>query len=174
MRFTSTVAGETLDDLTRRSYDLGDATSNDSIERARTALLDANPFLATLDSVPDGTVVTVPDLPGLDVSTETLSADQTAAAATADQLAGVVGLAARALLASIAGAVQDASGSLQEFNGPEIKKLAGADEQLSTALPQLIQAATARVEAGQQLEAYSTTAFAQFDKDLAGLRSAFG
>ena len=65
MRFTSTVAGETLDDLTRRSYDLGDATSNDSIERARTALLDANPFLATLDSVPDGTVVTVPDLPAV-------------------------------------------------------------------------------------------------------------
>lgn len=174
MRFTSTLAGETLDDLVTRCYGLGNAASNDLIERARTGLLEANPFLATLDAVPDGTLVAVPDLPGLEISPQALSADQAATAVTADQLAGALGLATRALLASIAGAAQDASESLQELDGPEIKKLAGADEQLSTALPQLIQAATARVEAGRQLEAYSSTAFAQLDKDLASLRSAFG
>jgi hypothetical protein len=174
MRFTSTVAGETLDDLVTRSYDLGDATSNDLLERARTGLVEANPFLATPDAVPDGTLVAVPDLPGLEISAGALSADQAAAAVTADQFVGVLALATRALLASITGAVQDATGSLQDFNGDEIQKLAGDDMQLSMALPQLIQAASARVEAGRQLEAYSTTALAQFDMDLAGLRSAFG
>lgn len=173
MRFTSTLAGETLDDLVRRSYNLGDATSDD-LQRARTGLVEANPFLATLDTVPDGTVVAVPDLPGLEISAQALSPDQAAAAVSADQFGGALALATRALLASITAAVQDATGSLQEFDGAEIKKLASADEQLSAALPQLIQAATARVEAGRQLEAYSSTAFAQFEKDLAGLRSAFG
>jgi phage tail protein X len=174
MRFTSTLAGETLDDLVRRSYDLADATSGDLIERSRNGLVEANPFLATLDTVPDGTVIAVPDLPGLEIGAQALSADQATAAVSADQFGGALALATRALLASITAAVQDATGSVQEFDGAGIKKLAAADEQLSAALPQLTQAATARVKAGRQLEAYSSSAFAQFEKDLAGLRSSFG
>jgi Phage Tail Protein X len=174
MRFTSTVGGETLDELATRSYGLGSPPSNDLIERAQAGLIGANPFLATLDAVPDGTVVAVPDLPGLEASDQTRSADQAAVAGTVDQFGGALALLARVVPAAIASAVEDADGSLQELGATDIKRLAGANEQLSAALPQLIQAATARVEAGQQLQEYSKPAFGQFEKDLAALRSVFG
>lgn len=174
MRFTSTVAGETIDVLVARSYSLGSTPSNAMTEQAHAALIDANPFLSALDAVPDGTVVAIPDVRGVEISDQALSSEQAAVAVTGDQLGGALGLAARNLMASIAGGIDAASGSLQEFGGPEITKLAEANEQLSQALPQLIQTATARVEAGRQLEEYSKVALAQFEQDLQALQGAFG
>jgi hypothetical protein len=174
MRFISTIENETLEELVTRAYDLGTAPSDKLIQRAETGLLEANPFLTTLDVVPDGSMVAVPDQPDLVASAEALAADQAGVAVTADQFTGAIALSGNELLASIASAVQEANEALQEFGGADIQQLAASNDQLSAALPQLTSAATARVEASQQLEEYSKTALAQVEKDLEALRTAFG
>ena len=174
MQLTSITRDESLDDLVARSYDLGTAPSKALLGRARAALLQANPFLQNLGAVPEGTMVAIPDLPGAAASAETVAPEQAALGVGTDQFGGVVALAASDLMAELAGTAEDANASLQALKAAEIKKLARVNEQLSAALPELMQAASARLEAGRGIEEYSKAAFAEMEADLAALRGAVG
>jgi phage tail protein X len=174
MQFTSITHDESLDDLVARTYDLGAAPSKALLGRARAALIQANPFLQNLGDVPEGTMVAIPDLPTAAASAETVAPEQAAIGIGTDQFGGAVALAASDLMAELAGAAEQASGSLQALKSSEIKKLARGNEQLSAALPELMQAASARIDAGRGIQEYSKAAFAEMEADLAALRGAFG
>ena len=174
MRFTSTVAGETLDALVRRSYDIEDAASGDLLESARTNLLAANPFVDTLDAVPDGTQVAVPDVPGPEVSAQALSPDQAAAAVTVDQLDGALASPHACWPRRSRARWRTSPDRSRSSREARSRSSPPGDDQLSAALPELIQAATARAEAGKQLQEYEDTVFAELAKDLQALRGAFG
>jgi phage tail protein X len=174
MQLTSTTRDESLDGLVARSYDLGTAPSKALLGRARAALIRANPFLQNLGAVPEGTMVAVPDVPGAAASAETVPPERAALEVGTDQFGGAVALAASDLMAELAGAAEDANGSLQALKAAEIKSLARGNERLSEALPELMQTASARIKVGRGIEEYSKAAFADLGADLAALRGAFG
>lgn len=174
MQLTSITRDESLDDLVARSYDLGTAPSKAMLGRARAALIEANPFLQNLGAVPEGTMVAIPDLPGATAGVETVAPEQAALGVGTDQFGGAVGLAASELMDALAAEAVATNGSLQALKAAEIKKLARGNEQLSAALPELIRAASARIEAGRGIQEYSNAAIAHMEADLAALRGAFG
>lgn len=85
MRIVTLEKSAKMSAIVTQSYRIEGAGSVAARKQAEAALLQANPHLAGLSSVPAGTVVLVPEVPGLARLAEATPADEAAAA-----LAGVL------------------------------------------------------------------------------------
>jgi hypothetical protein len=74
MKFVTFTGERNLTDLTRRLFDITGPQTEDLIRRAEKELVVANPHLRDFDNVPEGMLVMVPDLPGLEPPRRWLSA----------------------------------------------------------------------------------------------------
>ena len=78
MRFASTLENETLDALAARVYDFGKEPTATLARTVRRELIDANPYLKTIDRVPGGTLVAVPPIEGAPFGEHAREADPVA------------------------------------------------------------------------------------------------
>ena len=173
MHFVTTVAGETLEALVARAYDVPAGAPKAVAKRAQTAIVDANPFLKAMDAVPDATIVAVPDVEGATASAATDDADRTALGAAVSQFSGTAPAALEAILGDLRQTAAETAGSLELLRSPELRKLARENEQLRAALPAMNKLASARIDAQQRLETMAREALAQVQSELDGLRDAF-
>ncbi len=174
MRFASTLQDETLDALAARVYDVGKEPSASIMRTARRELTDANPYLKTIDRVPAGTVVAVPEIDGAPFGEQTREADSAAVSVAGGQLAGLVGTMRTTIAAELEAQAADARDAAAFLRSAEAKQLARADDRLKEALPAMLKVAAARVDDAQTLQRHTKDAFAQLETDLADLMQAFG
>jgi hypothetical protein len=172
MRLAVTIESENLDQLVSRVY-VFDKTGTASTQAARKALVDVNPYLGKLDEVPPGTVFAVPDVEGAKPSAETQEAGETIGGVVVGQLRGAVALAAQQLSADIEAEIADARQVSKLAGSAELRTLRRESEVLKEDLPKLTQAASSRTSSAQELQRYSKRAFAQLQRDLENLVSAF-
>jgi hypothetical protein len=174
MRFAFTLKDDTLDTLTTRVYELGADPAASLVRDVRRALTAANPYLTSIDRVPVGTVVAVPEIDGVAFGADTHAADQVATSVSAAQLAGIAGLTQTTISAVLDAQAADARASAALLRSAPIRKLARGDERLGEALPALLKVATARTDDAKSLQGYTRESFAQLDADLAELADSFG
>ena len=174
MRFASTLDNETLDALAARVYDLGKEPPATLARTVRRELVDANPYLKTIDRVPPGTLVAVPQIERAPFSEHAREADPKALSVAGGQLPGAVALMRSVIADALGAEATEARDATAFLRSAEVKQLARDDAQLKAELPGLVEAASARADGAGQLEAYSTGAFAQLETDLADLTQAFG
>ena len=175
MQLAATIENETLDDLVTRVYAFDAGAPAKTIRAARQALVDANPYLANLAQVPPGTVFTVPDVPGAQPSAATEDAGPMIGTIGVQQLRGAVALSAQQLQTDLDAEIADARNATALTKATALKGAgvaAGADQK--PLLAEVAQAAAGRVERAQALQKYQKQAFAQIEKDLVALVSAFG
>src|SRR3954454_13152610 len=103
MRFASTLDNETIDALAARVYDLGKEPTATLGRTVRRELVDANPYLKTVDRVPAGTLVAVPPIEGAPYGEPAREADSKALSVAGGQLPGAVALM-RSVIADALGA----------------------------------------------------------------------
>lgn len=174
MQVALTIENETLQDLVSRVYAFDGAPSQDALGSAQQALLDANPYLDDLGDVPPGTVFAVPPTDGAQPSADTQDAGPTLGTISVQQLRGAVALTAQQLLDDLDAEIADARSAATQAKPGALKDVAGGVASFKEQLQQVAQAATARGQRAQALQRYQKQAFAQIDKDLAALATAFG
>lgn len=174
MRFASTFQNETLDDLVARVYDLGKEPSASIKRTARRELTDANPYLQTIERVPAGTVVAVPEIDGAPFGEQVQEADPVAVSMAGGQFNGIVGMMRTTISDELRAQAADARNAAAFLRSAQVKKLARGNEQLKEALPAMLKVAAARGDDAQALQRYTKAAFAQLETDMADLMRAFG
>src|SRR4051794_6257866 len=174
MRFASTQENETLEALVARVYDLGKEPPATLARTVRRELIDANPYLKTIDRVPTGTLVAVPEIEGAAFGEHAREPDPVALSVAGGQFPGALALMRGVIADALGAEATDARDATAFLRSAEVRARARGDEQLKAELPGMIEAAAARADDAGQLEAYSTGAFAQAETDLADLMQAFG
>lgn len=166
MRFTSTIEHDTVSALAARVYSLA-GVAPALAKGAEQALLDANPFLAR-DDVPAGTLVAVPEAPGVAFSVTARSPDATRVATVTGLVAGGIEQARSDVL----GLLAEQSRTAKE--AAALAKAVRAKPGTKDALGATAAAARARAATTDIALEQAERAFAQMTADLAALSQAFG
>jgi len=171
MRLALTQSGETLEQLATRVYDL-DKPSPSELKAAATALSEANLFLRKPDDVPPGTVLEVPEHPGLEGGE---AAAPIVAGLAVDQLRGAIALAGQELSGALDEEIAGGKASAKLARSREAKSVAADDETFDEArLTVLAGNAEQRVADAQALRGYHRDVFKQIGSDLDGLLATLG
>lgn len=173
MRFATTAANESLEELAARVYDLGEKPSQAAVRAATKALAQANPFLRRLADVPPGTVVDVPPPDqGEHRAGATHGEEAIATGLVLDHVRAAVTLIARRLAADLEAELEDAGATLQRARSAELKRLTAPG--LAEALPKTIAAAEARAATAKELRSRQDAMLDQLAGDLDALTRAPG
>jgi len=171
MRLALTQSGETLEQLATRVYAL-DKPSAGELKAATTALSEANLFLRKPEDVPPGTVLEVPEQPGLEGGE---AAAPIVAGLSVDQLRGAIALVRGDLSGSLDDEIAAGKASAKLVRSREVKSVAADDETFDEAsLTVLAGNAEERVTDAQALRSYHRDVFKQISSDLDGLLAVLG
>ncbi len=164
MKIVTYQGEQTLGELTRRVFDIQGAKTRAPVKQAESALLRANPQLGDLKKVSPGTVLVVPDVPGVEVN-----AGLTGVGVGQDvlaQLRATLNGARAAMERGLASEAQEAEATSTVVKSPDIKVLVRQMPDLKTRVQQI----TDDAKAAQKDIAVRKTAiaqgFAQLEKDL--------
>lgn len=175
MRLATTKSDETVEQLATRVYGL-EKPSASELKAATTALGETNPFLRKPADVPEGTVLLVPPLEGIETKGETQHPEPVLGGVAASQLRGAVALLARQLHDDVDTEVASARSSAKLARSAEVKKAAREDEDDTVAeeLPRLATTAEQRVEDARAFRAEHRRVFGQVAADLDELLGVLG
>lgn len=165
MRVTIYQGERQLSDLARRLFEIKGAKAKELTKEAEAALLRANPHLKDLKHVPEGTVLVVPDVPGVSPSREAAGLD-IGTGQLADELRRVREAAQKAMESGIADLAQQGKTSLELQKSPELKKLGERDRTIPEQLTKIGVEAKRGLEEAKALAAVQEQTFIQLDKDL--------
>ena len=165
MRVTTYQGERQLSDLARRLFEIKGSKAKELTKEAEAALLRANPFLKDLKHVPEGTLLVVPDVPGMSRSEEAPGLDL-GIAQVAGELRRVREAAQQAMEGGMADLMQQAKTTLDLQKSPELKKLVERDRTIPEQLTKIGAEAKRELEELKTLSASQTKSLAQLDKDL--------
>ncbi|GEM_PF-1706512 len=177
MQFATTRGETTMAALTSRLFKLDGPAAKARSKQVENALLQANPQLRNLTTVPPGATIEVPAIEGIAPTAEVQPVED-AARATLAALVTEVGQALTATGAALDAAMkfqdQEARETLQALKSGEFGRLAKEQPALQKRLPQIKQEATANLRGVAVLAAAQRKALTQVDSDLAAFLKQFG
>lgn len=164
MRLTNIESESRVADLLDRLYDLRDA-SEATKRQVREALFEANPQLEhDLRRVPRGTVILVPDVPGITPVAETRPGP--AVSGLTDALRATLEQAGQELDASATAEVDEAKRTLEVLKSRELRKAIARSPELQERLPVIAEEAKARAERAESARSVQSEALAALQEDL--------
>jgi hypothetical protein len=132
LKFT-TLGEPDISGLVYRLYNISGPSAAELAEKARKALLEANPQLGRISSLRRGSVLVVPEIPGISLAAEA-SADAVIGAEVLDELRRVLSETKKHLEDSIDREAQDLQNTLAAMEDPELRRSA---DQFPEVSPQL-------------------------------------
>jgi phage tail protein X len=167
MKFVTIKTETNLTDLTRDVFEIKGAKAAAAAKNAQAALREANPHIADLKKVPSGTLVVVPDVPGIkaapaqslgDVSVEMIR-----------QLKSALTAAKGVIEKSAAAQVADAEASASLARNRDLITLAKQSPDLKQRLSQIAERAKTFAKEVADDKNAQMQALSQLEKDLAAL-----
>lgn len=169
MKFITTKTETSLADLTRQVFDLKGSKPAVDSKQAQAALRAANPKLGNLAKLPAGTLVIVPDMPGVKAaplpSLTGVSADVIA------QLQQALAGAEAVLHQAVASQTQEAETSMSLVKNRAVINLVKQLPDLQPRLPQIAKQTKLQIKQLDSDKAAQLQGLAQLGKDLATLNS---
>jgi hypothetical protein len=166
MRLAIFKGDKRIEDLAARLFQAR-ASDAQASKQATAALIEANPQLANLDRVPNGTVVVVPDTPLAVNASEEIRPLSTAAADFARSVAEHVGAFTSGLADAVGSADTQADSALKLLQDPSLKAAADNDPALKQRLTAIEANTNATVEDVKETQTTLQQALAQMQEDLA-------
>ena len=165
MRFAMLKGERNLSDLVGRLFQIKGPRAKALAREAEAALLRDNPHLRHLRTVPEGTVIVVPDVADVNPAEE--------ARPVGDVAGEMIGKVRRALdafrpalEASITRQTEEATKTLELLKSEELVALARKEPALKERLPKIAEEATARLKEAKALKTVHEQALAQIQRDL--------
>lgn len=168
MRFTTFKAEQNLSELVQRLFQTTGADAAALAKEAETALLRANPHLRNLKKVPEGGLLIVPAIPGVEPTAEVLSVEAAPGDLVTEVNRAVVSVR-RALLDSLDRQAEEANNERGMLKAPELQAVLERNPELQKRLAQVAQAAKNRIRESKERRAVYEDAFTQLEKDLGSL-----
>jgi hypothetical protein len=167
MKFVTIKTETTLADLGREVFEIKGAKAAMTSKSAQAALREANPHIADLKKVPAGTLVMVPDVPG--VKTAPAQSPGEVSAEMISRLRSALAAAKRVIERSAATQLEEAEASAALAKDRDLAALAKQSPELKERLSDMIeQAKTQSKQVAEDKKAHME-ALAQLEKDLATL-----
>jgi len=167
MKFVTIKTETNLADLTRDVFEIKGAKAASAAKNAQAALREANPHIADLKKVASGTLVVVPDVPGIkaaptqslgDVSVEMIR-----------QLKNALTAAKSVIEKSAAAQVEDADASASLARNRDLMALAKQSPDLMQRLSQIAERAKTLAKEVADDKNTQMQGLSQLEKDLASL-----
>jgi len=166
MQFAVYTGERSVSELVGRLYEIEGPGSKDVAKQAETALLDANPELATLAELPEGAPLEVPEITGARFTDETSSVEQAAAGIVGSDLRTALEGAIDSLAAAIARRTEDANATLDLVKSADLKALAKDVPEIAAKLPTISAEAAARLKEAQALQTHQQQVAKEMRADL--------
>src|SRR5215472_14382763 len=169
MKFVTIKTETSLADLTRDVFEIKGAKAASAAKTAQAALREANPHVADLKKVPSGTLVVVPDVPGIKAapaqSIEGVSVEMMR------QLKSALAAAKAVVEKSSVAQVEDAEASASLAKNRDLVALAKQTPELKQRLSQVVDRAKTQAKQIADNKKAQIQALTQLEKDLATLSS---
>jgi hypothetical protein len=168
-----TYQGErNLSELAKRMFSIRGQKAGELSRKAEAAILEANPRLKDLKNVPEGTLLVVPDVPGVAAGGAdpgfTLGKEMVA------QLRHALSGARAAIERSADSEVKQAKETTALVKSREIKDSVKGQPDLASRLPRIAEESNARVKDAESLKSARTQALDQLEKDLESVAALLG
>ena len=167
MRFITTKTETNLADLTHQAFGLKGSKSAAKLKQAEAALRQANPQLGDLTKLPAGTLVIVPDVPG--VQTAPLPSLTGPSAGVIAQLELALAGAKNLLRQAAASQALESDTTLSLAKNRALVKIVKQMPSLQSRLPEIADAAKDKTKKMADDEAAYLKSLAQLKKDLSSL-----
>jgi phage tail protein X len=169
MKFVTIKTETSLAELTRDVFEIKGTKAASAAKTAQAALREANPHVADLKKVPSGTLVVVPDVPGIKAapaqSIEGVSVEMMR------QLKSALAAAKAVVEKSTAAQVEDAEASASLAKNRDLVALAKQTPELKQRLSQVVDQAKNQAKQIADDKKAQIQALTQLEKDLATLSS---
>lgn len=169
MKFVTIKTETSLADLTRDVFEIKGTKAASAAKTAQAALREANPHVADLKKVPSGTLVVVPDVPGIKAapaqSIEGVSVEMMR------QLKSALAAAKAVVEKSSVAQVEDAEASASLAKNRDLVALAKQTPELKQRLSQVVDQAKTQAKQIADDKKAQIQALTQLERDLATLPS---
>ena len=169
MKFVTTKTETSLAELGREVFEIKGARAAMASKNAQAALREANPHIADLKKVPAGTLVVVPDVPG--IKTAAAQSPGEVSAEMISRLKSALGAAKRVLEKSAESQLQDAEATASLAKDRELMALAKQTPELKERLSQIAEQAKRQSKEVADDKKEQIEALGQLEKDLARFSS---
>lgn len=169
MKFVTTKTETSLAELGREVFEIKGARAATASKNAQAALREANPHIADLKKVPAGTLVVVPDVPG--IKTVAAQSPGEVSAEMISRLKSALGTAKRVLEKSAESQLQDAEATASLAKDRELMALAKQTPELKERLSQIAEQAKRQSKEVADDKKEQIEALGQLEKDLARFSS---
>jgi hypothetical protein len=168
MKFvTIKKTGTSLTDLTGEVFEIKGAKAAATSKSAQAALREANPHIAGLKKLPAGTLVVVPDVPGIKAGPAQSLGD--VSAEMIRHLQRALGDAKAVVEKSAAAQAEDAEASASLAKNRDLVALAKQTPELKQRLSQIVEQAKTQAKEIADDKKAQIQALGQLEKDLTGL-----
>ncbi len=164
MRYITAKSETSLSDLTRRLFDVQGPQAAERTKQAESALRQANPHLGDLARVPAGTMILVPDVPG--VSSTAPQAAPLISPQLATQLNEALAQAKAVLEQSAASETQEVENTVALTKKREFKEVVKQAVDLNKRLTQIADQAKVRHTQIPTIKKAQTEGLAQLQQEL--------
>jgi hypothetical protein len=166
MKFVTIKTETSLADLSRDVFEIKGAKAAVASKSAQAALREANPHIAHLTKVPKGTLVIVPDVPGIRMAPAQAVGD--ASTEMVKRLESVLAAARTVVEKSAAAQLQDADATASLVKNRELVALAKQTPDLQQRLSEIGDRAKVQAKQVADDKKAQTQALGQLEKNLAG------
>src|ERR1700745_1041261 len=167
MKFVTIKTETNLADLTRDVFEIKGAKAASAAKNAQAALREANPHIADLKKVPSGTLVVVPDVPGIKAAPTQSLGDVNVEMIR--QLKNALAAAKSVIEKSTTAQVEDAEASASLARNRDLIALGKQSPDLRQRLSQIAERAKTLAKEVADDKNAQMQALGQLEKDLAGL-----
>ena len=173
MQFVTTRGEKSIADLAARVFQVppGD---QERLKRAQEALLKANPHLANIQALADGTIVVVVDAPDLKAAADAPTPLQAAARGAIVELQQRIGQLNAAVDEGFAVEMTDVKATAETIQIPQLQRVAASSPQLKELLAKLAADLDGRAKDADSARGQQQRLLAQIDGDLNDLLKRFG
>ncbi len=173
MRLATTKGEKNVSELVTRVFDIKGPGAKARAKEAEAALLEANPHLANVANLPEGTVIVLPEAADVKPAEEARPLE-TSARNVLTELAQNIGNLRAVLESSVNSQAQEARDALELLKSPELLRAVERSPSLKERLPKSAEEATARLRDAEALRTFQQQLVSQFEKDLTQLLKALG
>jgi hypothetical protein len=167
MNFAASKGERNLSDLARRLFDIKGPRAAELTKQAQAALLRANPHLQDLAKVPEGTLIVVPDVPGVQpVATGPMSA---VSSQVVSQLRQALAGASAAIQRSVSAEKQAADTIANIVSSSDFKGLVKQQPDLKGHISEIVADTKARLKDAEALSASQTKSLKELEQALSEL-----
>jgi len=168
MRLATYQGEQDLTRLVRRLFKITGRGTRTLAQRAEAALLQANPHLHDLTAVSAGTLIVVPEVADINPAEETQPVEAAVGEMVEEARHALVGVRA-GLDTSATHLAREATQTLKLLQSKEVEELAKQVPEVKKYLPQITEAANARLKEAEVLKAFQKQELSQLDNDLLDL-----